>query len=220
MKYKILLLLALVAVNEAVADSPDKDFSLPIIKIDKAPEIDADLTDPTWAEVARSHAGVFSGWTFWRGTVQKVADQQRIVYAAYDDTNLYLAMQAYATDIYALRGGAGGNPFVGDCLEIFIKPEGEETFHIAIDVEGNINTGLNGKSVDLDTIEFENGFGENYWAMEVAIPWKTIGIEPEKEKVLGFNLGANHSKQYGGAATISWGTLYGDKAPMPTVVLK
>ncbi len=202
------------------ARGEENGFSIPVMRVSEAPKIDADLTDEVWTEIARSHAGVFSGWTFSRGKSSKLADQQRVAYVGYDDTHLYVAMQAYATDIYTLTGGSGGNAFVGECVEIFVKPDGEETFHVGIDVEENINVGLKGKAVDVKTIRYKTGFGENYWAMEAAIPWSTIGVVPERGKVLGFNLGANKSQQYGAHAVISWGANFGDRQPMPTIQLK
>jgi|GEM_PF-1709014 len=204
----------------AEADTPPPAATVVVNRIASPPTIDGDLSEPVWADIARSHTGVFSGWTFWRGKVSKLADQQRIVYAGYDVENLYLALQSYAVDIYTLRGGRGGWPFVGECLEVFIKPKEGELFHVGIDVEGNIAIGQWGREVELGRIKKEINFGENYWAMEVAIPWELVGVKPVKGLELGFNLGANLSRQYGTSGTISWGRNYGEKKPMPTIRLE
>jgi hypothetical protein len=186
------------------------------IKIAEPPQIDGILNDTAWSQVARYHRGVLSGWHK-LNRKKELATQQRVGYVAYDDDALYIGMQAFTPDVFALD--IGNNPFVGDCLEIHLKTPTDEYFQFGIDADGNF--AMPKDAADSSSIKRASDIGANYWSTELAIPWKFLKISPKDGVKFALNLAAN--KAYQGeneSATITWGESFGVSSGRPVCELK
>ncbi len=187
----------LLAPPALAADQPSKAPAEPLrlraIRLDEPPKIDGLLNDPQWLAVARDKGAVLAGWL---GLGAKgLPTQQRVGYVAWDANCLYVAMQAFAPDIFKLKAGRLGTPFVGDCLEIHIVRDDGTWFQFGIDCEGNLGTGKVPEGVNASKIVAASEFGMNFWATELAIPWSLLGIQGRPGSTVAFNLAANMAMQ-------------------------
>jgi hypothetical protein len=168
-------------------------------RLAKPPEIDGELDDPAWLEVSNHPGAVLSGWKIPASGDQpeRLAPQQRIVYIAYDDDALYIALQAFVADLEQLYADGGGNPFLGDCLEVHLNVPNGSYFQCGIDFKGNVALGTAQPGTDVQSLRGETALGDNFWTAELAIPWKLLGMKPEKGARLGLALSANRAAQDG-----------------------
>lgn len=190
--------------------------------VDTPPKIDGVLKgDQAWTRVAVDHRGVMAGWTHHKAALP---DQQRIGYVCWDKDHLYIAMQAFTPDIFKLAASPGGSVFTGDCLEIhLVNPDGAY-FHIGADIEGKLEgfrrTEKHPLRLDLTAVEAMTEFGDNYWSLEMAIPWELIEVSPRGGLQLGFTLSANRAYQGKGiSSTIQWGESFGVRNMKPSLLL-
>ena len=171
------------------------------VRVDEAPVIDGELNDAAWFAAAEQPRAVLSGWKRWNpipGADQQeweLATQQRVAYVAYDEESLYIALQAFVIDLNDLREGVMGNPFVADCLEVHLNVPEVGYYQIGVDWQANLGLGPAPAGAGLGVIEAEAGLGDNYWVVEVRIPWSMLRVEPAVGVRFGFNLAANHGSQ-------------------------
>jgi len=183
--------------------------------IANAPQIDGALTDPVWLNVAEKPGSVLSGWRTLaiQGQTVKMAPQQRIVYLAWDKDALYIAMQAYVTDLGDLRVDGAGNIFLGDCLEVHLNVPDVGYFQLGLDFQGNFSPGEVPPGVDVQSIKAKTDVGDNFWTAEIAVPWSVLGITPKAGTRLGVAFSANHATQDdvnpNVLTRIHWGKSYG-----------
>jgi len=158
--------------------------------LDQAPEIDGVLDDAAWIKVAGHKPSVLSGWLSKR-RADALPMQQRIAYVAYDAEHLYIAMQAFTTDIFELRSGSGDVAFLGDVLEVHIQAEGRPYQQFGVDIDNNLSRGDVPSDFREEDIRSQTDLRDNYWTIEIAVPWGVLGVEPGAGLDLGFNLTAN-----------------------------
>lgn len=192
--------------------SPVKNDSSPLVvtlpRVDTPPEVDGILDDRSWLQASEAGA-VFAGW---RADLTKrtLAPQQRIAYAVYDQNGIWLAMQAFTTNVLSLRSDPSGNVAASDALEIdFVRPSGEHVKLIS-DIEGR--TGTLAHSGEVEQVRFATQYGDNNWTLEAFIPWSVLGAKPEEGLFMPLGL-ANNSAHQGGDlySPIWWGKSYGVK---------
>lgn len=222
----VLVLLAFATLCPAFAQSPaPRPADALAAYVTTPPVIDGVLDDPAWRQVARAHAGLVSGWTMLDGTLASV---QRVGYVCYDRDNLYIAVQCYTPDLYALVAGTANDPWSGDNIEIHINaPSGY--FQWGIDIENHVALGRHpaivpgfvaaaaaGLENRADTgsassqqIHSATSYASGQWDVEVAIPWKVLGVVALPGTRIGFNLAASHAYQgHGSSPAITWGRSY------------
>lgn len=171
--------------EKAFVSDPDRPTLMTIPRLPNAPEIDGKLTDAVWQQA--------SATTGFRAVGGILSPKQTIVYAGYDDENLYIAFTALQ-----LPGSA--NPgfdrefesFPSDVegFEIWLAPDGQRWYQLLL-VPGG---GFLSNSADGDThwgrqtryaatyIESTMMFGgilatdSRTWFGEVVIPFSALGM--------------------------------------------
>ena len=167
------------------------------LKVEKEPVIDGKLDEPLWTQIALDQKGVMAGWRLYGSAVKQptLAPQNRIAYVCYDDKNLYIGMQAFMEDVMELSTDKNASVFTNDCLEVHIKLPDGKYYQLGIDALGRIGGGQITGFGDILAIHGAAAMSDNFWTAELAIPWNFLGIVPQKNLEIGFNLAANVSNQ-------------------------
>lgn len=159
-----------------------------------APLIDGKLNDPAW-EKAQTADG------FCRLGLLEPAVPDTNLKMCYDNNNIYFAVSAKDPLADKLHG-AKGKPWSGDCVELFLIPDEQKYYwHIIVDCEGNIYTGLNDgseKPVKL-ALRAKTFISKDQWSLEMSIPFASLKTAYPKDNTRwGFNAvrvrRTNHSK--------------------------
>lgn len=167
-------------------------------RVEQAPTIDGKLDDATWSQLRHMPGTDVGPWYLLKrkSDEKPLPDVPRQAWLAYDDENLYIAMQAQTPDAMALRPGPPGNPFRGDGMEVHLKTDGGDYLLFGIDIDGQIGAGLWNTVESLDQIEREIQILGNQWTAELAIPWRITGTSPEQGTTPPrLNLAANQAYQ-------------------------
>ena len=163
--------------------------TLKAVKTSQPPQIDGKLTDPCWQEAAQADK-----FTLLPGGAPQA---QTTAYLLYDDAAIYIAMKCQEPQMDAIKARATQRDqgVVGDdCVEIFIQPD--ET------VLTYYHFGLNSKAVQFDQSsimgnswnpEWQAGAsaGSDWWAVEMVIPMKILGVEAQMGRVWRINFCRN-----------------------------
>lgn len=167
------------------------------VKVDKEPVIDGKLDEPLWAQLALEQKGVMAGWRLYGSAVKQptLAPQNRIAYVCYDEKNLYIGMQAFMVDVMELSTDKNSSVFTNDCLEVHIKLPDGKYYQLGIDALGRIGGGQITGFGDILAIHGAALMSDNFWTVELGIPWNFLGVEPKKDLEIGFNLAANVANQ-------------------------
>ena len=122
----------------------------------------------------------------WNKTNPYLASQQTEFSAFYDKENIYFSVKCYEEMIKNLRveQKTGVHVWKDDCIEIFIKPSGSDYFQFAVNPLGERydNKGL------FDKWKAGGKIFDNYWQVEVAIPFSILGKYPKDGEIWGFNI--------------------------------
>src|SRR5690606_5438990 len=126
---------------------------------------DGELDDALWLAASSQPGATLTGWKHLASGKHpaRLAAQQRITYLAWDEGALYIGMQAYVADLAHLRSDQGGNPFLGDCLEVHLHVPGGEYFQFGVDFEGRAAPGTVPPGTDLEAVRAETAIGDNFW---------------------------------------------------------
>jgi hypothetical protein len=182
------------------------------IRAKAAPTIDADLSDPVWAE-----AGVLPIQHVLGGDTTS-GIPEAVVRLAYDDTHLYVAYTFEDKDIWAYSDEDDDMLWLGDVAELFVKPSEEETMYYEFNVSptGALmdaqfpNRGAGGYyrgkawssravvATRVDGTEGEFSDDDTGWTVEMAVPLSAFGVA-EGETPVRWTFGAfryDYGKQY------------------------
>ncbi|MGC9316632.1 MAG: sugar-binding protein, partial [Armatimonadota bacterium] len=145
-----------------------------VARASEAPAIDGRLDDRVWREAQPA--------TDFRllGTVGSSKQQTR-AWAAWDEEALYVAYQCPESEKQqpSLKSEKIWNR---DAVDTALDPDGdrEDFLQIIIDAAGSaeqFSKGYNGRQVRWD-VEHAVGEYEGGWAVEMAVPWSEMGVEP------------------------------------------
>jgi Icc-related predicted phosphoesterase len=173
----------------------------------KPPTIDGQLDDACWQRPADADGLVDAMLT-------EFPPVDTRWWVSYDRHNLYLACKAQENNFARIKANVrerDGSVWEDDSLEVFInpKPDGGDYYHFAVNSLGTLADGM-GKTLEWDgEITCRTGRGAAGWTMEMAIPWKTLGLDgpPEKGSKLGFNLQRNRPQ--GSPNRVQWAPTLG-----------
>lgn len=170
------------------------------------PVIDGRLDDPAWQKA--TDLGEFQPM-FERGPL--VAGTRARV--GYDGRALYIALQCREPEMDKLQAtgeGRDGNVYAGDVVEIFVAPKGPDAayYHISINPD---NVRWDARQVGDCTVdtkwnpEYESAAarGEGEWTVELAIPWRALGLKPQA----GATITANLARERHGGELSAWSQL-------------
>lgn len=180
-----LLMLGLVLPALAADDLPINVYPAP--RADTAPVLDGKLDDAVWQQ-----APLVSGFTLF-GT-DTLADVQSSFRLLWDDKYLYLGIRndepnmakllsmQFAHDEHALFGS--------ETIEFFVDPNhSHEAYHqLAFNAAGSLYDGYREDTSWNSDATVKAYRGENFWSVEIAVPWKPMAGKPAAGKVVGFNV--------------------------------
>jgi len=212
-----MIITALVAIassaRPAAASDPSSTKSPPTVTAGRLSQplvIDGVLDEPAYPAIGLDRGGVVTGWRLLKASSPTLAEQNRIAYVSYDDQHLYIGMQAYVVDIIEISASENVSPFRNDSVEVHLNLPGSPErryFQIGVDALGNVAAGQIEGFADINAIFAESRMYDNFWTVEIALPWNFLGVNPEEGLSMGFNLAANVSHQ-GTASTarqpITW----------------
>lgn len=200
-KYYSLLVVAILVFKTLLVSTVIASGTIPEVSITKLqvkPIIDGKIDDDAWVEVARSFKGVLSGWKNQSGSV--LAQNQRIVYLGYDDEALYIAMTCYVDNIESLI--VGDSVWDDDHFEVHLVNTNDEYFQLGVTSSGRWALGRLNK---LFRFQSAVHIGNNYWSVEVKIPWREVRVIPEVDTKIRFNVAARDYLDN----WVTWGPTYG-----------
>lgn len=157
-------------------------FCMP--KTTRPPVIDGRLDVEEWKNAAAVTGFLSQG-------ICKLTPHQSMIYAMYDDENLYFALRSVVTGPFK-KGEAGRDNIKinGEAFEIWVNPKGKQWFQflgvpaggfIDVSSDGDINWNGDIKYASRfeDSGETASGiltFDKTFWTAEVLIPLKELGI--------------------------------------------
>jgi hypothetical protein len=202
--------LFIAGVPARAADLTDYHKHLTLFSLKTAgPVVDGRLDDGCWnnAHVQRA-----------RGFV-KLIDAGKIepplanteVMSCYDDKNVYFGVKLHEPGIDKLKVSSPMQPWMGDCVEVFVDPtgEGRSYFQFITDTVKNTYSGINNGQNQKIAFEWsvEISKSERFWSVEIALPFESLGVEPPKDNERWhFNVGRG---RYVEKEMSSWATLGG-----------
>ena len=176
------ILLGIAAI--AHADAPAYD----IRPTKAAPVIDGVLDDAAWRGVPRQAGFV----TLSSGTVPTKRTSFQLTY---DHENLYIGVKCYVSDpdvIAAGRAEHDGNIWNTDAVEIWLDVWHDHWryFQFAVNAFGVRYNARAGRAGDLwnEPWQAQTATGRNYWTLEAAIPFSSLGVRPPERGVWGLNI--------------------------------
>ena len=184
-------------------------LNYPVYLLKQAPVMDGRIEgDIAWNEIpSRTNFFVLGGGH----TLAK----QTTFKACYDESNLYIAVKCDEPDIKLIKAVCGDNDpamWKEDGIEIFVFPQDSDSyFQCIVNTAGarinyltNINDGFH---EDIPLREWKAAIykGEDFYSIEVAIPFKTIGKKPKDKEEWKGNICRNITVfESGGDRSTSW----------------
>jgi len=177
--------LVLAGVTYAGDDFPIHVYPCPLAE--SAPVIDGKLDDAAWQK-----APLVSG--FVHHDKPAPIDVQTSFRVLYDANNLYFGVRceepqmdkvspvAHARDEHAI--------FHGETLEFFIDPHHthERYYQLGINAAASLYDSERTEPVWNSAAKVRTHLDKDFWSMELALPWKDLGVTPKPGHVVGFNL--------------------------------
>lgn len=162
------------------------------IKVYCAPRLEGIVLDGKLSEPSWKKAALVGGFTLY-GT-SKAAQPPTFFRAGYDDRFLYFgilceepkmkgfAPVAQARDAHAVFGG--------ETIEIFVDPRHSHSdyYQFAINAAGSIYDSHREEPLWNADLRCAVATASDSWSLEVAIPWKDLGVSPKPGALLGFNV--------------------------------
>lgn len=155
----------------------------PVFLKEEKIKIDGEIEENVWRDLRKET----NFYKFdWNKTNPYLASQQTEFSAFYDEENIYFSFRCYEKDIKNLRVKQKTGKYVwkDDCIEIFICPSGSDYFHFVVNPVGEKydNKGL------FDKWKAKGKIFDNFWQVEVSIPFSIFGKYPKDGEIWGFNI--------------------------------
>jgi hypothetical protein len=194
-------------------DEKNKPFAV-VTKAKKAPAIDGKIEPDVWGDKP-TLTNFFDDET--AKPVPKNAQTQ--VWLLYDDEKLYIAAKMLEPQMGELQASVAerdGNVWNDDDIEIFLDPgkkkDPADYFQIVVNALGAVADQRGAPDVSGDTAWDCKGCtvkaakGDNFWAVEIAIPLKAIGVT---KSLAGARWGVNFARdrKAGAAEKSSWANM-------------
>ena len=162
------------------ATAQERSKTLTITRIDKPPKIDGNLDDPCWSNIQP-----VSGFVQYNPVNGAPASEETYVWAAYDDKYIYFAFlmkDSQPEKIWAEltpRNEFNNNDYIQVILDTYN------------DKRTSISFTVNPRGVQKNSVETiwksEARIREDGWAVEMAIPFKSLRFSSASEQIWGIN---------------------------------
>ena len=165
------------------------------VRTSTPPVVDGKLDDACWTQAAVAGEFVLYGG-------KGYAVEQTDARVLWDDSNLYIGMRCFDSDVAKLKKTAverDGLVCGDDCVEIFFippdnsilakMPEAERYFHIALNALGTCwdETGMNSPERWNARWNAGTSVHKDRWEVEVAMPWSALKTQPTDGDVWAVN---------------------------------
>lgn len=190
-----------IAVYKVILEDMEKRESPASIPKIKPPLIDGNISADEWKDTT-SFKGFILPYRYW-SKEDKFPQADTEVFVGYDERNLYLGFKCkepYPEKLKKRNTEHDSAVYTDDCVEVFLQPPGKDYYHIAINSIGTIydakrmNKNWNGN------YKVASGFKEDYWELEIAISFESLGISPKKGDRWNFNFAR---ERYAGKTEVS-----------------
>jgi hypothetical protein len=182
------------------------------VRTSAPPTVDGKLDDACWAQAAVAGQFVLDGG-------ERYAAEQTDARVLWDDSNLYIGMRCFDSDIGRLKKTVterDGPVWSDDCIEIFFippssrilatAPKAERYFHIAVNALGTCWDEIGMSSPERWNARWtaKTSVHRDRWEVELAMPWSALKTRPSDGTVwdVNFNRGlparGPRRKQYSG----------------------
>ncbi|MGB9677377.1 MAG: sugar-binding protein, partial [Candidatus Ratteibacteria bacterium] len=146
-------------------------------------KIDGEIEEDVWRDLRKET----NFYKFdWNKTNPYLSSQQTEFSAFYDKENIYFSVKCYEENIKNLRTEqkTGGHVWNDDCIEIFVQPCGTDYFQFVVNPLGEKydNKGL------VERWKAKGKIFDNFWQVEVSIPFSMFGRYPKDGEIWGFNI--------------------------------
>ena len=155
------------------------------------PTLDGKLDETCWkqAQVVTNFSVLYVG---------RPAQYQTILRVAYDDENVYFAFKCIEPGADAIRAEKRTQEdrvFNDDCIEIMLDPlgTGETYFQFAVNAVGSKFDCAREQGGAIEEDDWQGTWhaaafiGGDYWSVEIAIPYYTLGVTPQVKSTWRFN---------------------------------
>lgn len=182
-------LLQVVSLLSAIPDEP-KVYLLQKTAI--PPQIDGRLDDACW-----KNAPLITGFAIITEE-SKLAQEQTKAHLLFDNDNLYIGVELLESQIKWLKAvhkERDGDIFKDDCLEVFINtnPDKKDYCQLVVNSSGTQSDMNSEKGMAWDgDWSVKTSVGEKSWIVEMAIPFTTLGVNPQNGDLWMFNLCREH----------------------------
>jgi hypothetical protein len=172
------------------------------------PEIDGRLDDAAWANTAEA-----TGFVMFNSP--EPADPQTSFRVTYDQQAVYFGVTCHEPEMDRVESEPLARDdhevFKHETVEIFLDPDDshQRFYQLAINVAGSMWDGTNddlGKDWNSQAT-CATSRGESAWYVEIAIPWSSLGIQPGRGHLFGFNVCRDRyigASQKRGAGWMTW----------------
>ncbi|WOO42312.1 sugar-binding protein [Rubellicoccus peritrichatus] len=163
-----------------------------ISPLEQAPTIDGTIDEAEWR-----NATPLTNLQLPNGRASYPSETMQLL--GYDDEKLYVAVRIAEPNPKKLkmRHKHDTNVYRDDNAQVFIQPnpDSSDYYHIIVNPAGNTMDGLvHDRSWDGD-YELKTNIGDNFWLVEMAIPWSTLGMEaPKPDTNIGFQFMARRTQ--------------------------
>jgi len=181
----LLLCAALAGVSQAEDDYEIKVY--PCAKAYEALSIDGLLTEPSWAR-----APLVSGFTFYNSP--QLVDVQTSLRVVYSDTLLCFGVTCdeplMDKVITVAQARDSAEVFHGEAIEVFVDPRHSHAdyYQFGINAAGSVYDSAKTEASWSADVLAATTLDKDRWTLDVAIPWKDLGVEPRPGLVVGFNV--------------------------------
>lgn len=159
-----------------------------LTRLPEPPAIDGELGDAVWQKAAAT--------TGLRTLDDKIAPQQCVFYAGFDDRNLYFAFESPQHALLLAPGPTGREITLGpnmEAVEIWLQPPNAPAMQFVGVPSGGLSTRSTDTRLDnwgrqviyaskvLESSEMAGGIltlGDKLWTGEIAIPFADLGVKP------------------------------------------
>jgi len=177
-----------------------------------APAIDGDLSDEAWSRTLPMTP-------FQTLTLHRPAEVQTTGYMLFDATRLYIGVRCDEPQPERLKATIDkrdGPTYYDDCIEIFLVPpdspilmqfeERIRYFHLVVNPLGTRYDEIGMNSPNAFTAEWqaEAEIGDDYWSLEIAIPFAAFGVDVAAGDVWRGNISRSRTPK---AAYTTWAPL-------------
>ena len=187
---RLLLVTFCAAATSAARGADDMPVSVYVCpRIQRPPTVDGRLDDACWRQAPKASGFTHAG----RSEVAAIQSSFRVVY---DDTAVYFGIRCNEPEMEEVReiflSRDRREILRQESVEIFFDPgHTHRGYHqVGVNVAGSLydagppryETGWNG-GISVATARAKDG-----WCLELAIPWRDLGVEPVPGQIQGFNV--------------------------------